>query len=530
MYGHLDGTKPVPPKTITRDTNTEENPAYRLWVRQDRLIQQAILASVDTTIASMVAGAPNSQNAWTLLHTSYANKSHTRIYSLRDQLNRVTKDDKTITEYLHQVKSISDELAIPGSHVSGPELVIKIISGLGPDYREVSAAIRNRSTAIEFEELFEKLTDHELFLQHEVKKMASPISAAVATKSQQSQPTFNNNHNYRSKNRSQNFNNTQTWKTNNGSYQQSPWRNQTSAHGAPKCQLCNRIGHTANIWRIWMGTPISFRRCRQFDDGYLKVYFDQRLSKNRKNIAAAYGVAYGGVVVYVVEIMEDGSRWIEADDILVTGSSISVFNQVISSLAKRFSIKDLGELNYFLGVEVLKQADRLILSQLNYISEILHDENMLECNPSITPMSSTDILKVHDSSPPTDASHYRQVLGKLQYLSFTRPDISFSVNKLSHFMHAPSQHHWRALKRVLRYLKGTIQHGLILRRSNDSHLYMYSDADWVGDVNDRVSTTGYLLFLGRNPISWSSKKQTTVARSSTEAEYKAVASALAETT
>lgn len=97
-------------------------------------------------------------------------------------------------------------------------------------------------------------------------------------------------------------------------------------------------------------------------------------------------------------------------------------------------------------------------------------------------------------------------------------------------MHDPSQHHWKAVKRVLRYLKGTINLGLCLRRSIEFHLVMYTDADWAGDVNDRVSTTGYLLYLGHNPISWSSKKQSKVARSSTEAEFRAVATALAETT
>lgn len=105
LYGHLDGTKPTPTTTITRNNWEEVNLAYRLWVHQDRLIQQAMMASVNITVASTVTGASNTQKAWTLLHMSYANKSYTRIYNLRDQLNRVTKDDKTVAEYLQTISS-----------------------------------------------------------------------------------------------------------------------------------------------------------------------------------------------------------------------------------------------------------------------------------------------------------------------------------------------------------------------------------------------------------------------------------------
>jgi hypothetical protein len=138
-----------------------------------------MIASVDTTIASTVATSITASKAWTLLHTSYANKSHTRIYSLRDQLTHIHKEDKNIAEYLHQIKSISNELATTGSPMTPHELTIKILTGLRLDYREVSAAIRNRSTPIEYKELFEKLIDHEIYLQHKVKKSSS-IIATVA--------------------------------------------------------------------------------------------------------------------------------------------------------------------------------------------------------------------------------------------------------------------------------------------------------------------------------------------------------------
>lgn len=120
------------------------------------------------------------------------------------------------------------------------------------------------------------------------------------------------------------------------------------------------------------------------------------------------------------------------------------------------------------------------------------------------------------------------VVGSLQYLAFTRPDIAFAVNKLSQFMHRPTDIHWQAAKRVLRYLAGTSSHGIYLRADSPITLHAYADADWAGDTNDFVSTNAYLLYLGSTPIAWSSKKQKGVARSSTEAEYRAVANTAAE--
>ncbi|OIT34754.1 retrovirus-related pol polyprotein from transposon tnt 1-94, partial [Nicotiana attenuata] len=175
-----------------------------------------------------------------------------------------------------------------------------------------------------------------------------------------------------------------------------------------------------------------------------------------------------------------------------------------------------------------QRPDGIILSQAKYVSDILAAHNMSDCKPVQTPMSSTVSLLLKDDTPSVDATLYRQVLGKLQYLSFTRPDISFAINKLSQFMHAPTQTHWSSVKRLLRYLQHTKNHGFQITSKTSPGLFMYADADWAGDINDRTSTLGYILYLGQNPISWSSKKQRTVARSSTEAEYRAIASALAE--
>lgn len=154
---------------------------------------------------------------------------------------------------------------------------------------------------------------------------------------------------------------------------------------------------------------------------------------------------------------------------------------------------------------------------------------MHESNGMPTPMSSSLSLKVDPKTSAIEITEYQRIIGKLQYLSFTRPDIAFAVNKLAQFMHHPQHSQWVAVKRLLRYLKLTCMFGLNISCKADTQLRVYSDSDWAGNIVDWTSTTGFVLYYGASPISWSSKKQRTVARSSTEAEYRAVASAVAET-
>lgn len=121
-------------------------------------------------------------------------------------------------------------------------------------------------------------------------------------------------------------------------------------------------------------------------------------------------------------------------------------------------------------------------------------------------MSSTEPLLLNDGSPPTNAKEYRQVIGALQYLTNTRPDISFAVNRLAQFMHLPSIKHWQAAKRILSYLKQTITLGLHISPSETTRLTAYSDADWGGNPDSRVSMPAYIIFHGSIPVSWSSRK------------------------
>ncbi|WVZ64535.1 hypothetical protein U9M48_014036 [Paspalum notatum var. saurae] len=162
------------------------------------------------------------------------------------------------------------------------------------------------------------------------------------------------------------------------------------------------------------------------------------------------------------------------------------------------------------------------MTQQKYATDILKRAGMESCKPAPTPLSSETCLGTED------ATKFRSLVGALQYVTLTRPDLSFPVNKVCQFLHAPTTSHWTAVKRILRYVKGTISYGLKLQKSPSMLVSAFSDADWAGSLDDRRSTSGFFVFLGTNLVSWSARKQATVSRSSTEAEYKAMANATAE--
>jgi histone deacetylase 1/2 len=221
---------------------------------------------------------------------------------------------------------------------------------------------------------------------------------------------------------------------------------------------------------------------------------------------------------------------IYVDDIIVASSSDLATKNLLLKLNTQFAIKDLGDLHYFLAIEVHKRPNGLLLTQGKYASDLIRKVGLQHCSTCPTPLSTADKLSLKDGDPlgPEDTTNYRSIVGALKYLTLTRPDISFSVNKVCQYLHAPTTSHWTAVKRILRYIQGTLQLGLTFHRSSSTLLSAFSDADWAGDLDDRCSTGGFAIFFGPNLISWSARKQATVSRSSTEAEYKSLANATAE--
>ncbi|XP_021986041.1 uncharacterized mitochondrial protein AtMg00810-like [Helianthus annuus] len=220
-----------------------------------------------------------------------------------------------------------------------------------------------------------------------------------------------------------------------------------------------------------------------------------------------------------------------ADDIVITGSCSTEIARIKSLLKSKFLIKDLGMLKYFLGIEVLKTKDGLCLSQRKYCLDLLAEFGMTGCKPVNNPIEANHVLTrlcEQDTKVLPDISVYQKLVGKLIYLSHTRPDIAYSVHYLSQYMHCPTNGHFKIALRLLRYLKGSPGKGILFSKGDSLDLKVFSDSDWGKCIKTRKSTTGFCIFLGNSLVSWKSKKQSTVSRSSAEAEYRAMCAATCE--
>jgi hypothetical protein len=216
------------------------------------------------------------------------------------------------------------------------------------------------------------------------------------------------------------------------------------------------------------------------------------------------------------------------DDIVLAGNDLMEFTRIKGILDSAFKIKDLGVLKYFLGLEVAHSKLGITISQKKYCLDLLKDSGLLGSKPVVTPLDPSAKLHQDKGQLYEDVSSYRRLSGKLLYWTNTRPDISFATQQLSQFLQKPTMSHYKAACRVVRYLKQHPGKGLFFPRDSDIQVLGYSDADWAGCLDTRRSTSGYCFFIGTSLVSWKAKKQVTISRSSSEAEYRALSTATCE--
>ncbi|GJV98433.1 retrovirus-related pol polyprotein from transposon TNT 1-94 [Tanacetum coccineum] len=221
-------------------------------------------------------------------------------------------------------------------------------------------------------------------------------------------------------------------------------------------------------------------------------------------------------------------------------------DNIICQLGFAFALKDLMSLNYFLGIEIVPHVSGIFPSQKKYILELLQRDGLSNCSPMSSPMVTSSSLSLDDNTAFFNLVKYQQIVGSLQYVTLSWPNIAFVVNNVCQYMHALTENHSSAVKRILRYLYGTVEHGMLIRRSStstlqaftnmlwkgnlDTSLEAFSNANWAGDSDDRQSTGEIAIYLGSHLISWTTRKQHTISRSSIEVEYKALADTVAELT
>ena len=193
-------------------------------------------------------------------------------------------------------------------------------------------------------------------------------------------------------------------------------------------------------------------------------------------------------------------------------------------MEKEYEMSDLGEMKYFLGMEIDQNEVGIFLYQRKYAWKILKKFHMERSKPVSTPLVVNEKLTKNDNGSKADALIYRSLIGSLLYLSATRPDVMYPASLLSRFMHSPSQFHLSAAKRVLRYIRGTTDYGVWYLKNESKQLMGYADSDWAGSLEDSKSTSGYAFSFGSG-VFWNSRKQEVVAQSSAEAEYISAANA-----
>jgi hypothetical protein len=240
------------------------------------------------------------------------------------------------------------------------------------------------------------------------------------------------------------------------------------------------------------------------DKGFKRVTFDNNL----------YIKLEGNDLVIVL---------VYVDDIIFGSNNASLVKWVASAMQFKFEMSMIGELSFFLGLQITQRSEGIFLSQETYLREMLKRFQMEDSKPMSTPMVTGCKLRKDDDSPDVDQSSYRSMIGILLYIIASRPDIMHVVGIVGRYQAAPKQSHLLVVKIIFRYLKGTMDYVLWYPRNQNFQLSVYSDVDWANCVDERKSTSQGSLFLGDSLISWLSKKKGSISLSTTEAEYIAVA-------
>ncbi|XP_021726228.1 uncharacterized protein LOC110693416 [Chenopodium quinoa] len=285
----------------------------------------------------------------------------------------------------------------------------------------------------------------------------------------------------------------------------------------PLCQLDvnNAFLHCYLDEEVYMVPPAGYKKARKGQVCKLKksIYglkqasrqWNKELSKLLKNLGfqqskqdySLFTMSLEGEFLVIL---------LYVDDMLITGTSTAQIDGVKKALDKAFTIKDLGDLKYFLGIEITRNSDGTFLSQRKYIKDVIFYAGMDDCSAGAVPFPSLKLSTEHGELL-KEPDVYRRLVGRLLYLGITRPDLSYSVQHVSQFMHSPRVLHLRAALHVLRYLKGTINCGLWFSAHSSLDLSAYSDTDWGGCQFSSRSLSAYTVFLGSNLKSWKTKKQ-----------------------
>ncbi|GJR50517.1 retrovirus-related pol polyprotein from transposon TNT 1-94 [Tanacetum coccineum] len=455
------------------------------------------------------------------LERAFAPHTISREYTVKSQLLRLKMEpDETSSAYLLRARQYADALANIGEPFKEKDLVMLVVTGLRDEYDGFKSQIVGRQFPTAFSDLHSLLSDHDMirkppsaFVQafaaaapsaptasaaisslppdtvNALQQVLSQLGLQVQPQSSFSQPsTQQPQAHYASRGRGRGSHN-------RGRGARSNSRNYNNNHSRS-----TNLMVTSTNWLSAMDQHSLDHSEPYYGKDSLYVV-SHGWSLRQLDVQNAF--LHGDLKETVYLRQPPG--FVDPAKPHHLCNNDTAIEHVVKSLSSTFALQDMGPLSYFLGIEVKSNGLDVILSQKQYILEILTKAGLSQSKPVFSPCSTTAPLTLGDSPIFGNPFRYRQVVGALQYLTLTRPDITFAVNKVCQFMHTPTEKHWSAVKRILRYLRGTLNHGLLFKRASGCTLHAYTDADWLG-------------------------KRTDCSRSSTESEYKALADTVAELT
>nr|GMD37997.1 Retrovirus-related Pol polyprotein from transposon RE1 [Ipomoea batatas] len=480
--GYVDGSISPPPATLpvaakgTRATPTVTipNPYFEVWSIIDAQLCACLLAIISPSVKNNLHGLTATAAIWSHLQLRYNSLSRTHIFQLKEQLHNIQKGGDSMQKYLDSVVKIVAALDRAKSTIPEQDVILCVLRGLLYEYFSIKQNIRTNIATVTVAQVSSWLLTEELTLQieqriqlHQSTSNTEPHTALLCWKwslteseSWPSGPSISTPQAFYA---SQSANSNENWFLNTGAnahvtadlsrhYSHTPYSGTETVTSAS--------GHPLPIAHVGLGKIPTASGIFHLAQGFTSTTHDTSLFIKH----SAQGTLI--LLLYV-------------DDIVITGSSTSLIQSFIRSMHHEFQMKDLGPLKYFLGLEVQCTTNRLLLYQTKYASELIHRAGVDSTTTTPSPISPSTYTNGADTLFSNPRMFHSLVSG-LQYLTVTKPDIQYAVNYVAQKMHNPTDQDFHTLNHILRYVKGTLTHGLAFGKG-DMRLRGYSDSNWAND-------------------------------------------------
>ncbi|KAL2240102.1 UNVERIFIED_CONTAM: Retrovirus-related Pol polyprotein from transposon RE1 [Sesamum indicum] len=497
---------------------------FEQWIRTDSMVASWILNSIKREISECFMYTTSSRALWKELENRFGQSNGPMEYQLKKELGATTQGTMSLSAYFNKLMKLWDELAcitpIPtctcGSCTRGAlkeaantkenDQLIQFLMGLNEAYDNVRSQILVMEPRPDLNKAYSMVLNVEK--QREVNFGQTQTTPNMAMQAFKKQETPRN-----------------LWK-----------KRPTVDKRSLVCKHCGKIGHLREGCFEIHGYPDWYKPLQEQKKNNLNIQNRSAVAMNTETERAnntVDGKAMSNLIRtefhrLFEELRSQNTGAAQPDKYEFSGPCEHTITDIKMKLHNLFTIKNLGKARFFLGLEIGRSDEGMIITQGKYIKDILADTGLTQSKATNTPLPAGLQLKAAAGKQLNNPESYRRLLGRLLYLGFTRPDICYATQQLSQFMQFPCQEHLDAALHLVKYLKGTMNRGLHFNSNNNFSLEAYCDADWGTCKETRRSLTGYCIFLGGSLISWKTKKQTTVSRSTAEAEYRSMGTTTCE--